>query len=275
MLKGLCAFYVLISPLSHASNITPHLLLKTYTDSHDVTGWLMSEKLDGIRALWDGAQLTTRQGNLIHAPDWFINDLPPFDLDGELWTQRHDFETISSIVRQSIPDQRWQTITYNIFEVPKQTGGLLKRLAILETYLQNKPSRFIHIIPQTQVISTTHLDNRLDDVIAEKGEGLVVRHPETPYQTGRSDNALKVKRYSDAECTITGYTAGKGKYVGQTGALTCLLPSEMTILIGSGLSDQQRKTPPTIGSVITYKYYGLTKNKLPRFPVFMRVRTTK
>jgi len=59
------------------------LLLKVYTDQN-VTGWVMSEKLDGIRAYWDGKRLLTRSGKVIHAPDWFLKDYPPFAIDGEL-----------------------------------------------------------------------------------------------------------------------------------------------------------------------------------------------
>ncbi len=84
------------------------LLLKTYDDSQDVVGWLMSEKLDGMRAIWDGHTLQSRQGNQIFAPEWFLEALPPFAIDGELWTQRNDFENIMSIVRQHTPDNRWR-----------------------------------------------------------------------------------------------------------------------------------------------------------------------
>ncbi len=251
------------------------LLLKPYDGSQDVSGWLMSEKLDGIRAVWDGKALSTRKGNPIHAPDWFIADLPPFAIDGELWTKRNDFDRISSIVRQEVPDERWQSISYNIFEVPNQAGGLLARLAVLEDCLANHPVSFLRLIPQTTVHSSAALKAELDRIIALKGEGLVVRKPNTPYQTGRSSTALKVKRAHDTECTVIAYKAGKGKYAGLTGALKCELPSGVQFYIGSGLSDLQRKSPPAIGSEVTFKHYGFTKNHKPRFPVFIRERVSE
>lgn len=262
--------------LSHALSAKDAdiLLLKTYNDSQDVTGWLMSEKLDGMRAIWDGETLKSRQGNKIAAPEWFLQALPPFALDGELWTQRGDFENITSIVRQQKPDKRWQKISYQIFEVANQQGGLLTRLTILQNYLALHPSPFIVIIPQATVQSAEHLKAELDKVISLGGEGLVVRKPDTPYLTGRSNYALKVKQYQDTECTVIGHKAGKGKYTGKLGSLQCQLPSGITFYIGSGLSDQQRQSPPKIGSIITFKYYGLTKNKKPRFPVFIRIRQT-
>ena len=272
--KGLITLLLCFSLLSYAGEQNV-LLLKTYDQSQDVTGWLMSEKLDGMRAIWDGHNLKSRQGNTIAAPQWFINDLPPFAIDGELWTKRNDFENIISIVRQQTPDDRWQTISYHIFEVPNQSGGLLARLAVLENYLSEHPSAFLKVIPQTTINSRSQLKADLKRITALGGEGLVVRKPDAPYHTGRSDTALKVKPYQDAECTVIAYKEGQGKYAGRTGALQCQLPSGMVFYIGSGLSDQQREQPPKIGSVITFKYYGFTKNNKPRFPVFMRVRPTE
>lgn len=271
ILNGLAALLLCFSLLGHADD-SDLLLLKTYDDSQDVTGWLMSEKLDGMRAVWNGQTLKSRQGNPIQAPDWFINDLPPFAIDGELWTKRNDFDNISSIVRQKTADERWHNISYNIFEVPNQTGDLLQRLGVLEKYLTEYKSTFLKVIPHTNIKSTHQLKAELDRVIALGGEGLVVRKPNTPYQTGRSSVAMKVKQFQDTECTVIAYKAGKGKYTGQTGALQCQLTSGISFFIGSGLSDKQRQIPPKIGSQITFKYYGFTKNNKPRFPVFLRVR---
>ena len=52
----------------------PHLLLaNTISRDVDVTRYLVSEKLDGVRAFWDGTSLRTRAGNVIKAPAWFID----------------------------------------------------------------------------------------------------------------------------------------------------------------------------------------------------------
>ncbi|MDO7667503.1 MAG: DNA ligase [Pseudomonadota bacterium] len=274
MFKGLTASLICYSLLSHAQE-PDVLLLKTYDESQDVTGWLMSEKLDGMRAIWDGNTLKSRQGNNIVAPQWFLDGLPPFEIDGELWTKRGDFENIISIVRKQTPDNRWQTIIYNIFEVPNQSGGLLARLAVLRNYLAEHSSAFVKIIPQKRVRSSSQLKSDLAKITALGAEGLVVRKPDMPYHSGRSDDDLKLKQYQDAECTVIAYKEGKGKYTRKTGSLQCQLLSGLAFYIGSGLSDQQRESPPNIGSVITFKYYGLTKNDIPRFPVFIRVRPTE
>ena len=248
------------------------MLLKTYDGSQNIQGWLMSEKLDGVRALWDGHQLVTRQGNKIHAPKEFLQRLPPFALDGELWTQRADFENIVSIVRKVQPDKDWQQITYQIFEVPNQPGGLLARLQVLKDFLESHNAPKLQVIEQVPVQSRSEVLQALAEVTAKGGEGLVVRDGSQPYQTGRLNSVLKVKAYQDAECKVVQILPGLGKFEGKMGALECEMADGKAIKIGSGFSDAQRNQPPEVDSLVTFKFYGLTEKGNPRFPVFLRVR---
>ena len=285
----LSGFLCFISASSFAQK--PDLfLLKTYQDDKAVTGWLMSEKLDGVRAYWDGHQLISRGGYAFNAPMWFTRDFPAFALDGELWSKRSDFENIVSIVRSQQADESWEKIRYRIFEVPNQSGGLLARLVVLRNYLEaldssppdNNPSQlasaedqpaYLNIIPQIEVKNQLHLKAFLQKIVDQGGEGVVVRDPEALYQTGRLSSALKVKLFQDKECEVTAYHPGRGKYKDLVGSLVCRLDDKTLIRIGSGLNDKQRKQPPTIGSTITFKYYGLTAKGRPRFPVFLRQRS--
>jgi len=247
-------------------------LLKTYDDSKDVVGWVMSEKLDGIRGFWTGKELVSRGGNPIHAPAWFTQNYPPFAIDGELWTQRGDFENISSIVRSKNSNQRWKHITHNIFEVPGQSGGLLKRLGVLKEYLRKNPNPYLQIIPQTVINTKGQLADFLKEVTTDKGEGVVVRNPNTLYQTGRLSSALKVKQYFDTECIVLEILPGKGKYQNMMGSVLCQTDTGKKLKIGSGFKDKDRANPPAIGSKITFKYYGFTKKGSFKYPVYLRVR---
>ena len=92
------------------------------------------------------------------------------------------------------------------------------------------------------------------------------------YKTGRSSDLLKLKTYQDTEAEVIGYRPGRGKYQGMVGALVVKTPEGKEFAIGSGLTDELRRTPPQIGSIITYRYNGLTKHGLPRFARFLRVR---
>ena len=78
----------------------------------DPAGFLVSEKLDGVRALWDGRSLRFRSGLAVAAPVWFTERLPPEPLDGELWLARGRFEALSGIVRRARPgDADWRTLS--------------------------------------------------------------------------------------------------------------------------------------------------------------------
>ena len=228
----------------------------------------MSEKLDGIRAYWDGEKLISRGGNAIYAPKWFTKEYPPFEVDGELWTKRGDFENITSIVRDQTPSIHWKEVKHYIFEVPHAEGNLTVRLKKVKPY----ESSHLIIIPQIKIQDKKHLKDFLEEIEQKGGEGVVVRDPAAPYIDKRTSKALKVKSFHDAECKIIGYTKGKGKYREVVGAIRCEMENATRFKIGSGLTDAFRNNPPPISTTITFKYQSFTKYGKPRFPVFLRVR---
>jgi len=265
-------FLVLFLPFFLYAQKPDLLLLKTYKENVDVSGWLMSEKLDGVRAYWDGKKFISRGGHEYKAPKWFTKDFPPFEIDGELWSKRGDFDTISGIVRRQTPHEDWIKLTYNIFEVPNQKGGLISRLNVLKEYLKRHPSKYIRVIKQFTCKDKEHLKTFLQEIEKKGGEGVVVRNPNALYINKRTTQALKVKSFDDTECIVIGYKQGKGKYSGKVGSLICKQSNGQIINIGSGLSDSLRDNPPSIGTNITFKYNGLTTKGKPRFPVYLRVR---
>ncbi|MFT7004970.1 MAG: DNA ligase-1 [Sulfurimonas sp.] len=256
---------ILLSTLLFANK--PELfLLNNYTQDTNVTSWYMSEKLDGVRAYWDGEKLISRGGKVFAVPSFFTKAFPKHKLDGELWSKRGDFSNISSITNKKKPHDGWKILTYNIFEVPQAQGNLLQRLENVKT------TQYIKVIKQIKVKNKKHLDEFLKSVEKKGGEGVVVRDGSLNYYTGRDNNSLKVKSYVDEECEIVAYNKGKGKYENAVGSLSCKMKNGKVIKIGSGLSNQQRNNPPKIGAIITFKYYGLTSKGNPRFPVFLHER---
>ncbi|WP_314068402.1 DNA ligase [Campylobacter showae] len=252
-----------------------------------VGGWLASEKLDGVRAYWDGRNLLSRNGKILAAPGGWSAHFPPFALDGELYTARGEFEKIQSIVMDKMPSATaWSEVKFYVFDVPEASGGLLERLSELEKFILQNPQagQNLKIIKQVKVKDNAEFEAFAEAVIAKGGEGAVVREPNAPYERKRSKNALKYKKFKDAECEVTKVNAGTGKYVGLMGSVTCKalsaagsnsdeqIASGVKFKIGSGFSDEERANPPKIGSIITYKYQNLTAKGLPRFPVFLRVR---
>ncbi len=263
-------FLWLIVPFILLADKPNLLLLKVYKDQN-ITGWVMSEKLDGIRAYWNGKKLLTRNGKDIYLPSWFTKDFPPFELDGELWTKRKNFEYISSVVLGSAYPENWERFTYNIFEVPNAKGGLFERLSKVKPY----ESKILKIIPQIKVKNKDHLQKFLKEIEAKGGEGVVVRDPNSLYISKRTSKALKVKSFYDTECKVIRHIKGHGKFKGMLGSLECRLENGTLFKIGSGFTNQERKNPPPIGSIITFKYKEFTKYGKPRFPVFLRIRKSK
>lgn len=350
---------------------------KKLLENGSLQGYVVSEKLDGVRALWDGVVLKSRSGKAFSPPKCWVENLPDFALDGELFIARGKFEEVLSIVSKGDSQceeckcEEWSNVGYFIFDVPQanqksnaknsakssadssaessaKSYTLLERLALLESWLENRANKtnkasqakttkaknsadldsakasknpILHIIPQESVPSQEALQKKLKEVEKLGGEGLVIRKNNAPYERFRTTNAMKLKSYSDTECVVVAHNQGKGKFSNALGSLTCeslpldfataksaknaenkdsaqptsidsgqpkkikdstdsAQPTPLTFpthsrkirfKIGSGFSDKDRAAPPPIGTIITYKYYGLTKNGLPRFPVFLRV----
>ena len=250
-------------PLQHAD---------TYTGKASVTGWLMSEKLDGIRAVWTGKRLLTRKGNTIHAPAWFVAALPPFALDGELWRRRNDYNFVQNTVLDGEPSAAWREISYNIFEVPGAPGDFPARLDKAAVWFREHPAPFVHIIEQIVCRGPDHLARFLERIEARGGEGVIVKDPRPAYHAGRTPYMLKVKSFADMEGTVVAHNPGKGKFEGMLGSLRLRLDSGVVFNLGTGFSDAERRHPPPVGAVVTFKYQGFTPNGIPRFASFLRMR---
>lgn len=252
----------------------PALLLATdYAGETALEAFWVSEKLDGVRARWDGAQLVSRQGNVFNAPAWFTHDFPDVPLDGELWLGRGRFAEVSGAVRRQQPDTaQWRDIRFMVFDLPEHPGTFDARLAALRARLQPSPSPYIALIEQFRVADRAALLARLDTVVARGGEGLMLHHGSARYQPGRSDALLKLKPYQDAEAVVIGHLPGKGRHAGRLGALQVETAEGIRFRLGTGFSDHERDVPPPLGSVVTYRYHGVTRDGVPRFASFLRLR---
>lgn len=267
------AFSTLFQVAAALADSPPLILANVYREGVPVDQYWASEKLDGVRAYWDGTRLVSRQGNLFQAPAWFIADFPEQPLDGELWIGRQTFAQLSAAVRRSVPDEKeWRGIRYMVFDLPASRRPFDERVTEMRALVEASPSRFLKFVEQFKVASHKELMGRLDAVIAAGGEGLMLRRGDSVPVAGRSDDLLKVKRYEDAEAVVVGYTAGRGKYAGLVGALEVETADGLRFRLGSGLTDEQRHAPPPLGSTVTFKYYGRTSHGLPRFASFLRIR---
>ncbi len=250
----------------------PVLLAHKWEVDHDPKGWWMSEKLDGIRAYWDGETFTSRLGNRFFAPDWFVEDLPADTLDGELWVGRKMFQKTTSIVRSGAAGQEWKTVQFVVFDAPNAKGSFEERQLHAQNVLERAAAPHARWHEHVECEGVDHLREELARVEALGGEGLMLRQPGSKYVSGRSQTLLKVKTFHDAEATVIGHAPGSGKHKGRLGALICQLPGGITFNAGTGFSDHERENPPTIGAVITFRYQELSDDGVPRFPSYVGER---
>jgi hypothetical protein len=244
---------------------------------HAIGGWMLSEKLDGFRAIWDGGVsrglpksmvpwannakdaryveppvatgLWTRYGNVYHAPNWFLDMLPPYPLDGELTLGRGQWQATSSIVKQIVPGHEWRRITYKVIDSPRweqlladrtlSSPNFKKRIvgaldwakAQMQLYVQptstiefdrmyNWLQKVLEQSDNVQVHQQTKLpmhtsgaamivEDELNMALEQGGEGVILRNFVSLWRPERSHDLLKHKPWKDAEGTVTGYTWGR------------------------------------------------------------------
>ncbi|TAG24552.1 MAG: DNA ligase [Burkholderiales bacterium] len=263
----------LLAPFTSFAKNKGIVLAQDYKSGINPSLYLVSEKLDGVRALWDGKVLKFRSGQTISAPAWFTAKLPSTPLDGELWLARGQFDELSGIVRKLQPvDTEWQRVKYMVFELPSGDGTFEKRSEKLSALVKQTNWPQLQWIEQFKLADEKALQAKLKQIVGQGGEGLMLHLASAPVTQGRSSVLLKLKPVSDAEGIVTAHIPGKGKYQGMLGALQIKTEDGHSVKIGTGFTDEQRKNPPPIGSTITYSYRDTTPSGKPRFAAFLRVR---
>jgi DNA ligase-1 len=234
---------------------------------------LVSEKFDGVRAVWDRQVLRFRSGRVMAAPGWFLSALPRVALDGELWMGRGTFDRLSGAVRQAEPDdEAWRAVKYMVFDAPGHAAPFAQRVAFLQSTLAQAQQPWLMPVAQREVKDARALQALLLDTVRQGGEGLMLHRSNALWQAGRTDALFKFTPEHDEEGLVVGHQPGKGRLVGMTGALLVQMTSGQRFALGAGLSDALRRDPPPVGAWVTYRYRERTPSGLPRFASFVRVR---
>ncbi|CAE7299237.1 ligA [Symbiodinium natans] len=261
------------------------VLLAKKWENEDPTGWWMSEKLDGVRAVWRNGQFSSRGDNSFACPDWFKKKMPAgCVLDGEIWGGRGQFQKTSGIVRSSTRGSEWEFLTYMVFDCLQEGGASIEHnpfearmdavRRICASAHGKDPGKdpVLKAVPMEKCAGRAQLDSALAEVEKRGGEGLMLRCPGSKYEHRRSKSLLKVKTFYDEEAIVVGHAGGSGRVAGMCGALLCETPDKRRFKVGSGLSDAQRQDPPQLNAVITYRYQELTQDNIPRFPTLVGER---
>jgi len=250
------------------------LLAKKWSGKEDVTCYWMSEKLDGVRAIWDGERFWSRNWNPFNAPDWFRKLMPKgVVLDGELFAGRGRFGETISAVRKKVPnDAQWKQIQYLAFDLPTLDAPFEVRMKQLAKATK-KGKKHLQMVAQKLCVSEKQLGAFHRKISAAGGEGVMMRRAGSPYEGKRSSTLLKIKEFHDEEARVLGHEKGLGKNLGRLGAYQAeLLSTGARFRVGTGLSDAHRDRPLPVGSIITVRYQELTPAGIPRFPTFVTAR---
>ncbi len=254
------------------------LLAETYQEPMitEWSSWFISEKLDGIRAIWTGSELVTRQGNRLYPPAYFTDLLPKFSIEGELWAGRGEFNQVMRTVLDKTPDiDAWKNIRFMAFDLPRHIGSFQQRLVQLKQAVAKINHPQIQTVEQFKATNKASAYQHLQNTIAQGGEGIMLRDANAVYVNGRDNSLLKVKIAKDAEAKVIAHLEGKGKFKGMLGAILVEMDDGKQFKIGTGFSNDERKNPPTIGALVTYQYNGYTVNGIPKFARFLREDKSK
>ena len=241
----------------------PLLLAESWDGVANLAGWWMSEKLDGVRAWWTGKEFLSRQGNIYHAPAWFVAGLPDHPLDGELWLGRKLFQRAVSIVRRQDKSDHWKDVRFLVFDAPTIAEPFEKRLKMVEALLKKNQPGYAQAHAHVPCRDLTTCQN-WPDRGTRRRRADAGWQPASRYALGRSATLLKVKNFHDAEARVVGHQPGAGRHKGRLGALLVELPDGTRFGVGTGFSDAQRDKPPAVGSTITFRYQELSDAGVPR-----------
>lgn len=271
--------------------------------------YYVSAKLDGVRCIKKDGVLLARslkpiananvQKKFAHLPD---------GVDGELihefWTGEDIFSMTQSIV--SSHDKPADQINFIIFDKWNDVNQpYCQRLIDIQDVCNdtNALNRDTHLVPFRYVTDTGSLEDAENFYVQHGFEGMMIRQADSKYKFGRATRKqewlMKYKRWEDTEAQIIGFaekmsnqneaktnetghterSSAKAGLVpaGTLGSLICRLDSGVEFGIGTGFDDKLRKSiwderEGYVGKFVKFKYQELSKDGVPRFPVFLAFR---
>jgi DNA ligase-1 len=175
-------------------------------------------------------------------------------------------------VRRQDRSDHWKEISFVVFDAPAVDAPFEDRIAFCRARIEERRPPYAVYHPHERCTGVDHLRAELRRVEALGGEGLMLRRPGSRYEVGRSASLLKVKSFFDAEARVVEHLPGAGRHKGRLGALLVELADGTRFSVGTGFSDRERREPPPVGAVITFRYQELSEAGVPRFPSYVCVR---
>ena len=154
----------------------------------DPTGWLMTEKMDGIFARWNGTAFVTLGGWVLDAPKRLSRGLGAHLVDGELWAQRGNFGVVVAAHRLNSENSRWDSVDFYPFDVDAP-GDFVTRTRPIRRRL-------------VRSIRWESLDQELERIRKAGGEGVVLRDQLAEYARGRTSSVVKYKCKTEQQSKV-------------------------------------------------------------------------
>lgn len=264
------------------------MLAKDYTKSsqHITFPAYVQPKLDGIRAIgnWKG-ELWSRAGKMLTVPTHINEQLKELlnegeYTDGELYVHGWTFQRIIAAVKKQSEDT--DLLEYHVYDRPCKEPGFKERF--VDWRVSESPNQVIQkSTSHIKMVRTIYLKNvnrleALESLFLEQGyEGAIIRNSDGPYLYGhRSYDLQKIKRFQDAEFEIVDTKDGEGR---DSGAIifTCKTEEDETFDVRPATTYEIRRKmwkqrKQYVGELLTVKFFELTEDGIPRFPVGLHLR---
>ena len=152
--------------------------------------------MDGVRAYWNGEKLLSRHGKELNVPEWMVKSLPNgVKLDGELWMGRGTFDKLKAALKSSLDNDEvgnlWKNeIKYVVFDLVDSEMLYEERM---EELRRMKLPSFASVVEVEECRGNDHLNDRLQSIVRNDGEGIVLTKPHSQYVGERTRSRLKVK----------------------------------------------------------------------------------
>lgn len=248
-------------------------------------------KLNGMRCIaiqdkkfkWT---LWTRTRKQIHSCPHVVRALESFykkteqsPKDGELYNHAMKFETLMSIVRKQKPSKDSSKVQFHIFDSVENEVGFKKRHKILsepfKKFAHHQYGCLVLVPTEYNIKSEKHAIGLQKIFTRKKFEGLMLRKLKSVYKNKRSPSLIKFKIMQDAEFKIEKFTSGEDDTV-----IVHFHVKGSKVLGKATMEGKKEKLQHLVddswlyrGKKVTVRFQEYsTKNKLPLFPVGVRIR---
>jgi len=247
-----------------------YLTVPSKWENEDVTGWYISEKLGGIRCLWNGLEMWPKSGPQYNLPEFFIERLPKSPLDGELCMKGGSLSRCMMVVKKKPTDpdfeKEWNNMSFVVYDAPEAPGTFQQRLQALKEYFEKSDGLYVNLHEYKKCEGNSDAEKELKQEERKGGEGILLTNPNGEYVKGKSKNVLERKSKFEGRAIVKEVIRDKEKPQIIT-SLRVENVKGIEFMINRGITDDLRKNPPKVGDEIVYEYKGILDSEKPKAPV--------